>query len=159
MFIIRLSVLPATMAASVSGCSFDLDVPWPLHRALVELADREPPPGGWPWSFEIGLVDHAGLGVPALGAAVLEATRDGYLQPDADRPRRLVASPAGAVAARRLMMTLDPAAVAAVYRAALIWATASSTVSKNFETAAWSATPTSATRPPKRRQPVPVPTR
>lgn len=155
MIIKRLSILITMMAASDARCTYDLDLPWPLHSALVRIS-REATPDEWPWSYETGPVDHAGIGVPALDGAVLEAYGEGGLEPEASRPRRLVVTPQGAVLARRRMMTVGPDVVATIYRAALIWATSASTLSKNLDTALWSGAATSSTSPPKRLQPLPV---
>ena len=144
------------MAACDHRCTYDLDLPWPLHRALADLAKSTETKSGWPWSYEVGLVDHAGKGVPELAGAVMDAVRDGALEPDTTRPRRQVVSSVGRLLGRRHLMTLDPEIAVAVYRTALLWATASSTQSKNLDTAEWSVEPTYDTRPPKRLHPLPV---
>lgn len=131
------------MAASEVGCTYDFDVPWPLHLALVELSKASSMAKVAPWSFTVDVVDHAGTGVPAAEAAVFDLARCGFLVPDPQRSRRLVPADARMPAARRALFTLDPRAAALVYRAARFWATASSTVSKNFDTAAWSVAATS----------------
>lgn len=156
MIVKHLSDLITMMAACDDRCTYDFDLPWPLHRALAELAKTTDTMSGWPWSYEVGLVDHAGNGVPELEGAVMDAVRDGSLEPDTSRPRRQVVSWSGRLLGRRLLMTLEPEIATAVYRTALLWATASSTLSKNLDTAEWSAELTYDTRPPKRLHPLPV---
>jgi hypothetical protein len=131
------------MAASEEGCTYDFDVPWPLHLALVTLSEASTKASVAPWSFAVDVVDHAGTGVPAADAAVLDLCRRGFLLSDPQRSRRLCFADSCRPAARRALFTLDPHAAALVYRAARFWATASSTVSKNFDTAAWSLAATS----------------
>lgn len=155
MFINHLSTLVTMMAACDERCSYDLDFPWPLHVALARFA-AESIGEAWPWSYDTGLVDHAGVGVPALGGAILEALGEGWLQLDPERGRRLVVTGAGAVVARRHMMTLEPRVATWVYRAALLWATNSSILSKNLDMALWSDAAMRSESPPNRLQPVPV---
>lgn len=145
----HLSNLIAIMAASADGCTYDLDMPWPLHKALVYFASVTGREGGAGiWGFSVSLVDHSGLGVPEADGAVADLLREGRFIPDDIRPRRLLPAPDGQWHERRASMRLGVRTVEAVYRAARIWATAASTVSKNFEVAAESPGGTSRISPP-----------
>lgn len=152
---VELSDLVWIMAACDESCSYDLDVPWPLHKALVSLAPEEPHPS-LPWWIPLGYVDHAGMGVVGLSDTMdaLRATR--IFLPESRRPRRFRVDSQALPAARRLLFRLEPAHASAIYRAARIWATASSTVSKNFDTALWSCASQEAVSPLKCLQPFEV---
>lgn len=152
MIVIPLKLLVAMMAAAEEACTYDLDLPWPLHKALVSLAASEGAlEGPAPWSIPVGLVDDAGTGVEGLGAVMNDLYREGVFVPDVARSRRLIATPAARVAARRQYLNLEPEAAACVYRAARFWATEALTVSKNLDTALWSSPPTYWVKPPKPR--------
>lgn len=157
MIVIPLTNVIAMMAASEESCTYDLDIPWPLHQALVLLAlEGETWAAPAPWQIQVGLTDDAGAGVPGLDAVVHELYRDGVLIPDVDRPRRLVAASDRCPGARRQLLSLPHFAARGVYRAARFWATESLTVSKNLATAFWSSPPTYWVSPPKPRQSPPA---
>lgn len=149
----RLADDVAMMAALVDGCTYELDVPWPLHQALTHLrADLLRVGAEPPLDLELGLLDDVGVGVPAAGAAVLALLRDGRFSYSAQPSRQAALSPQAAVAARRASMRLDARHVALLYRAARIWATAASTLSKKLETPRASPRGTLAVSDPNRRQ-------
>lgn len=145
-------MLVTMMAASEDACTYDLDVPWPLHKALVGLAaDGRALAPRVPWTIPVGMVDDAGTGVKGLDGVVRELQRNGALVSDPARARRLVAAPLARAAALRQYLPLEPEVAACVYRAARFWATEALTVSKNLDTALWSSPPTYWVSAPKPR--------
>lgn len=153
MIVIPLKLLVTMMAATEEGCTYDLDVPWPLHKALVSLAaDERTLARPAPWALPLAPVDDAGVGIDGLDAVMTGLYRDRTFIPDADRPRRLLVSPQACVGARRTYLRLEPKVGRCVYRAARLWATDALTVSKNLDTALWSSPPTYWVSPPKPRQ-------
>ena len=153
MIVIHLSFVIEMMAGAVQGCTYDVDVPWPLHYALVSLA--EDPSGALSGSgveIPLGAVDDAGWGVPALAGVMVDLRRAGAFQMDPARPRRLVQSEESRVVGRRGLFRLSPELAVRVQRAARLWATDALTLSKNFDTAAWSSPPTFWVRPSNPRQ-------
>jgi hypothetical protein len=153
MIVICLTLLIEIMAASEVGCSYDLDIPWPLHRSLVRLSEDSAAVNQVVrWSVPVGLVADAGTGVPGLDSTIHDLLRRGALIQDPARARRLVLAQERQYSARRAMLRLEVWEARLLYRAARMWATASSTVSKNLDTAVWSVAPTYSTSPPNRRQ-------
>lgn len=151
---IHLSFLIEMMAGAETGCTYDLDVPWPLHYALTALAGEDEAASSTSamWTIPTGPVDDAGIGVPGLVNVMHGLRRGGRFVSHPDRSRLLVQAPECQAAARRAFLRLDARASAAIYRAARFWATDALTLSKNFETAAWSRPPTYWMSPPKPRQ-------
>ncbi len=139
------------MAATEEGCTYDLDIPWPLHKALVGLAADGQQLQPAPWRVPVALVDDAGLGVEGLDGVMHELYRDGTFVADSRRQRRLVAAPVRSSAARRWYLRLEAEAAGCLYRAARFWATEALTMSKNLDTARWSSPPTYWVNPPKPR--------
>lgn len=152
MIVIPLKLLIKMMAATEEACTYDLDLPWPLHKALLGLAeDGRTLQRPALWSVPVGFVDDAGAGIEGLGGVIRDLYREGAFVRDAARSRRLIASPAARTAARRQYLKLEPEAAACVYRAARLWATEALTVSKNLDTDLWSSPPTYWVNPSKPR--------
>lgn len=145
------------MAASAEGCSFRLDLPWPLHRALADLSDRATArrlTDGLPSDLAIKGVPEAGRGVDGLERAVLELVADGAFVPSPVDEGLLVVNPDAVPRLRRGLLRDDVRLASLIHRAALLWATDCSTCEKNWATAraSWASTVASGT--PKPRQTV-----
>lgn len=96
MIVKQLSILIGSMAASAEGCSFRLDLPWPLHRALADLFDRASArrlTAGMPPGLVIKGVPEAGRGVDGLEQVVLELVADGAFVPSPFDEGLLVVNP------------------------------------------------------------------
>lgn len=140
------------MAALEDGCSYDLDVPWPLHQALTRLSLEDKAVDYSPeWEIPLAAVDDVGTGVPGLDGVLLGLAADRLFVQDPDRARRLRLAEYCRQSLRRQVLRCEPAVSQRLYRAARLWATESSTVSKNFDTAAWSVPPAYWVSPPKPR--------
>lgn len=136
MFVIPLSNVIAMMASAEEGCTFDLDLPWPLHLALAKLRDlADGSTGSELRGFEVGLVDHSGRGVPGLEGILGDLYARGVFVVDARRDRRLLLNEAERTHFRREFRRLHLDDARRLYEAARFWATASSTSSKNLPSA------------------------
>jgi hypothetical protein len=138
------------MAASIDGCSFRFDLPWPLHRALATLSDRATAcrlADGLPSGLIITGLPEAGRGVDGLEYVLLQLAGEGCFVPSPFDGGLLVVNPDAAPRLRRTLLGEDARLVRLIHRAALLWATDCSTCEKNLATAraSWAFTVASGT--------------
>lgn len=150
-FLKELSTLIGSMAASVDGCSYRMDLPWPLHRALVALYDRAGSCGlgdRLPTALVVKAIAEAGRGVERLENQVLPLMIDGSFLPTSSDERLLVVNPDAIPRLRRNLLGEDVDLARLIHRAALLWATDCSTCEKNWATARASWAPTVSSETP-----------
>lgn len=151
-FVIDLSLLVVLMASADDRCTYDLDMPWPLHRCLVDFATKDLTKKLLIEGLSLGVFDHSGVGIASLDQLIADLLYAGTFVASPDGARELVLNPELRPKARQTFMALPAPLAQAVYRAALVWATFSSTLSKNFATARKSPAATQASSPPNPRQ-------
>lgn len=149
-------MLVGCMAASVDGCSFRFDLPWPLHRALATLSDRAAAcrlGQALPSELIITGLPEAGPGVDGLHYVLLKLVSEGVFVPSPSDDGLLVVRPEAMPRLRRNLFQENARLVRLIHCAALLWATDSSILEKNWATARASWPSTVASGTPKPLQP------